>query len=775
VIGGFDTKYTKGEILLPPGSRADVVVAIPDTLPLNSALTLWTRDFSRTGGGFSMLPTVPVMHLKVIGAVVAPAYTINGGVDGVGGTALRASIAGAAVEPLLAATGALLDPTGFVPTKKGRPNPDIQVTTALTGGGPPTPSIDGVKGSFEDFVPYTAAPHIDSSRYAKQGDTLELTVTNTSNAHHPFHLHGFSFQPISLTQPAFSTYTWPYREFRDNVDVPANYTLKFRVRLDDRELVDGITAGGALGRWLFHCHIFFHHHQGMISELVVTAPDGSEKPDVDVGGSWAYTPSGGIAERHGTFFHRDGDPVTLTASRGTVTDTGGGSWSWSLDSTGLSPTIEYVYITATDTAGRRDQAVFRLKIGAPDDGADNGDPHVHTVDGKSYDFQGVGEFILLRDAEGMEVQARHWPVETANPVTDPNTGLTSCVSVNTAVAARVGRHRISYQPGRDGTLEFYLNGKRASLPREGMDLDTHRLSAFAVEDGVMGLRVDYASQAVLAVTPYFWESQNIWILNVSVSHTHADEGIMGRMPPGAWLPALPDGTSVGSMPATLHERYVALYKKFANAWRVSNETSLFVYAPGTSTKTFTDVGWPAEKPPCKLKPAFRVPGATVSTANIPIPAARKICRRVGIDELHRDCVFDVATTGDERFAKIYEAEQKLRLHATSVQIVADKLRSEPGEPLTLTATVLPLQCARPTPTGSVAFSIDGVPAGSPVMLDKRGRASFVTARLQRGQHIIRATYGGGRQRHRSCSSPNLVNMVGKTERPHPPTPHGGHI
>ncbi len=43
-----------------------------------------------------------------------------------------------------------------------------------------------------------------------------------------------------------------------------------------------------------------------------------------------------------------------------------------------------------------------------------GDPHIHTVDGKSYDFQAVGEFTLLRDSEdGLEIQVRQTPVATA--------------------------------------------------------------------------------------------------------------------------------------------------------------------------------------------------------------------------------------------------------------------------------------------------------------------------------------------------------------------------
>ena len=42
---------------------------------------------------------------------------------------------------------------------------------------------------------------------------------------------------------------------------------------------------------------------------------------------------------------------------------------------------EYVYITATDSDGRKDQAVFRLQVGGADAGSDTGDPHITTVDG----------------------------------------------------------------------------------------------------------------------------------------------------------------------------------------------------------------------------------------------------------------------------------------------------------------------------------------------------------------------------------------------------------
>ena len=273
--------------------------------------------------------------------------------------------------------------------------------------------------------------------------------------------------------------------------------------------------------------------------------------------------------------------------------------------------FQTVFITSTlrqlILSALQGQAVFRLKVGGADDGSDVGDPHIRTVDGKSYDFQAVGEFILLRDREGLEIQARQTPVETANPITDSYSGLTSSVSVNTAVAARVGSHQISYQPtvGSErtaGCSSFWTANQRNFRLRGSTSKVI--VSALSMLTAQTGLRVDYAHGAVLTVAPRLW---HIWILDIRVSHTHADEGIMGSIPEQTWLPTLPSGATVGPMPESLHERYITLYKIFADAWRVTNKTSLFMYAQGTSTETFTDRDWPAEKPPSILKPEFQIP------------------------------------------------------------------------------------------------------------------------------------------------------------------------
>ena len=66
-----------------------------------------------------------------------------------------------------------------------------------------------------------------------------------------------------------------------------------------------------------------------------------------------------------------------------------------------------------------------------------GDPHITTLDGIHYDFQGAGEFVLLKEGSNFEVQSRMTPVSTASPLRpDPHTGLSSCPSLNTAAAIR---------------------------------------------------------------------------------------------------------------------------------------------------------------------------------------------------------------------------------------------------------------------------------------------------------------------------------------------------
>ncbi|MFO1418204.1 MAG: hypothetical protein U1E83_05990 [Methylotetracoccus sp.] len=329
-----------------------------------------------------------------------------------------------------------------------------------------------------------------------------------------------------------------------------------------------------------------------------------------------------------------------------------------------------------------------------------GDPHLTTVDGVKYDFQSAGEFTALRK-EGLEIQARQTPVPTAGvPITNEYTGITHCVAIYTAVAAKFGKSRVTVQPGLKSTevdpksMQVRVNGKLVTIPRTGLVLgSTGDGNAPGSFDGMLatvdggGFEITGADGTQLVVTPAFWTSQNLWYLNVSVFQTSATLGTMGKIAGvesgpdltigprdvGGWLPALPDGSSLGARPDSEDERYEVLYEKFADAWRVRDNTSLFDYAPGENTATFTLEEWPRNHPQsCAIEGQDSVQGTTDE-------AAAAACAAV-TDAGHRaDCKFDVAITGNTDFGKLYVASQSFKPLGTGYVGLKDP-RVEPTEP-----------------------------------------------------------------------------------------------
>lgn len=202
------------------------------------------------------------------------------------------------------------------------------------------PSINANKGEYEgELTSGDEVPTQGATRYAKIGDVVEFVVANnTGAAHHPFHAHGFSFQPIAvfdfnnvdlvpfdLENPVVDgavltgdpLYEYDYNEFLDVEAVQPGAALVYRVKITDRfkipdetvftwlQLLEkfpydyqgefggagdmpqlsGSEMGGGLGRWLMHCHILHHAGLGMMTDFCIAEEGASDasgcKIDVD--------------------------------------------------------------------------------------------------------------------------------------------------------------------------------------------------------------------------------------------------------------------------------------------------------------------------------------------------------------------------------------------------------------------------------------------------------------------------------------------------------------
>ncbi len=282
VVGGYDFKYGKGMVNLGSGMRSDVMFYSSgnsgDVIQLvgNKPPAPWNTS--------GPLPTTyPVAFFVVT----------NGG---------NTNALLAAGSPILTAIGAtnenlrLLNTNALVPPPNyslGTQNSGIHFSNSIPINGISTgPTIGGFAATALDgnagYGIWPSVPHPPTALWAKSGDVLQLAIVNNADAGgggaaHPYHLHGFSMQPVSIYSANLQTnlYNFPNNQFLDTIDIMPEEALVFRIKLTDRPIIaDSATggpvtfatdaaSGGNLGRWLMHCHIFLHGAIGMISELVV--------------------------------------------------------------------------------------------------------------------------------------------------------------------------------------------------------------------------------------------------------------------------------------------------------------------------------------------------------------------------------------------------------------------------------------------------------------------------------------------------------------------------
>jgi FtsP/CotA-like multicopper oxidase with cupredoxin domain len=198
------------EIVLTPGNRAEVMVTAVD-----GTSVLQTLPFDRGGMGMMGRPSsstrgADLLTLAVTGApVTAPPFT--------------------------------------VPLPTTRDLRSEQVTGARTitlamgpGGGGMSFTIDGQAFDLD---------RIDVE--VSHGALEEWTIVNTSPMDHPFHLHVWPMQLITVAGRPVDHVDW-----RDVVPVPARSRTVVRIAFE-----------GLAGRTVYHCHILDHEDNGMMGTI----------------------------------------------------------------------------------------------------------------------------------------------------------------------------------------------------------------------------------------------------------------------------------------------------------------------------------------------------------------------------------------------------------------------------------------------------------------------------------------------------------------------------
>lgn len=293
------------------------------------------------------------------------------------------------------------------------------------------------------------------------------------------------------------------------------------------------------------------------------------------------------------------------------------------------------------------------------------DPHLRTFDGRSYDFQGAGEFVAFADTSAtgpnamqLQVRQRPWPGSRF-------------VATNTAAVADVEGDRVEVRADGQSGMTMLLNGVPTAmasgpLPHGGrLDYQPQGSPPWLVAYWPDGSYVEFTTWGTFSLTVLAYAAPD---------RAGKLSGLLGNN----------NGSNADDIPATTYD---ALYPHYADRMRVTPATSLFTYAPGTSTATYTIEGFPARPPAVTANASW----------------AKAVCTAYGVTDPGdlAACIEDVAYTGSAEFL------------AADVAVA--------GSAAPPAATPTPSASAPGTPTAAQTTTVDSRP-GAPSTVPFDGTA-----------------------------------------------------
>ncbi len=276
----------------------------------------------------------------------------------------------------------------------------------------------------------------------------------------------------------------------------------------------------------------------------------------------------------------------------------------------------------------------------PRSGRTYGDPHINTLDGKSYSFQTVGEFVLSKSrTSSFEVQTRQ-------------KASTASVSLNIGAAMNVNGDRVAfytneypdaniYEPVRVNGQVVRIKATAETLNNGGVIRRTSGNNYVVVwpsgEKVMVSIRNSgrFPFMNVSVEVPSCSTNEYFGLLGNANGNSRDDLTIdsrdMANIGFSTDLDAVFNGRVSRDQRDLERQSQQFISTQFANAYRINMLTSLFDYGVGQSTQTFTNLNFPSQ---------FQ---SITDLNDRERNRARRRCEEQGIrGEDLRGCVFDMA-------------------------------------------------------------------------------------------------------------------------------------
>lgn len=281
-----------------------------------------------------------------------------------------------------------------------------------------------------------------------------------------------------------------------------------------------------------------------------------------------------------------------------------------------------------------------------------------TLDGQRYGHQAVGEFVLTRTKNRQfEIQVREAPYKNIKTA-----------SINSAVAMKVGDTRIGIYtagfPDDRTNIPLRIDGKPVNLkgtqnlPGGGsitqrgdrswkVQWPTGEIAFFEIADPGGSPMIDVSVGAARSDRGQLegllgnfngnpsddFMTRDGRIIEENKEAMNVARSVLNNFNVNRWVPIPLD---------PLTEAFLdSIHRQFGDSWRISQSESLFDYAPGKNTNSFTNRAFPN---------GFVILRSLAPEA---VQKAEEACRKAEVpNDRLEGCLFDVAVTGDVGFASV---------------------------------------------------------------------------------------------------------------------------